>query len=137
MTTDPREVPLSREEKKAAMASYYDVSKVLVTETPKAKPVLLIGFNNNGGKMHGTYRCGMSRTNKVHNTPFIVTFEEEHACKRCGGPSTEATHESIEAAWTETYRGSQRSPWGGMDETYIVSQMMQMQDRFATENQEA
>jgi hypothetical protein len=101
-----------------------------------ASPTLYIGFNNNGGKMHGTYRCGMSRTNKVHNTPFIVPLEAEHACKRCGGPSTVASMQAIEDAWTETYRGSQRSPWGGMDEAYTVTEMMRMQERFAA-SQEA
>ena len=195
MTTDPREIPQTREEKLAATSRMYSTADIKGTDgvtsyftkeidkdqaaerlalpalwetfsydrttenfdayrdaylavngsfpydhlrpEEAAKPTLYIGFNNNGGKMHGTYRCGMSRTNKVHNTPFIVPLEAEHACKRCGGPSTVASHESIEAAWQETYRGSQRSPWGGMDEAYTVTEMMRMQDRFATDQEEA
>jgi hypothetical protein len=102
-------------------------------EGPDDSPEIVIGFANAGLKVHNSYRCGMSRTARVHNTPHLIEggVEEEFQCKRCGGPDTVATAETIEAAWTQTFRGSKRSPYGGMDETYIVSQMMQMQDRLA------
>ena len=132
-TTDPGEIPLSREEKKAKMADYYNVAPVLAQgEAVASKPTIIIAFANAGLKMHANARCGMTRNNRVHNTPHLITErEEEFACLRCGGPSIVATNATIEAAWQATYKQSKRSPYGGMDEAYTVESMMRQQAQLA------
>ncbi len=106
----------------------YDHLRPVVAET-----AIRIGFANAGLKVHQNARCGMTRNNRVHNTPHLIEgdLEAKFTCRRCGGPTIPATNETIEVAWQDTYRQSKRSPWGGMDEAYTVTQMMEMQNDLA------
>lgn len=82
-----------------------------------------IAYENRGwGKIHGNARCGSTRKNLVHNTPYLLEegLEEDNFCKRCGGPTTIATRETIIEAWKATIKQSRRvGMFGqGMDVEY-------------------
>ena len=94
---------------------------------------IVVGFTNAGAKAHANARCGMSRTNRAHNTPslFFWADVQEAACGRCGGPEQEATPEVIKEMWEQAYRQSRRSPYGGMPQEYCTEQAQAMIERLA------
>ncbi len=88
-----------------------------------------IAYQNNGGKLHSHARCGMTRNNKVHNTPFINPEfpSADERCGKCGGGYTMADINTIADAWDAAYRQSRRSPWGAMSQEYTQEQSGKMQ----------
>lgn len=85
-----------------------------------------IGFYNAGTKVHSHARCGATRRNRVHNTPYLTSFPtEEDRCGRCGSGYTMADPTTIMQAWEAAWRHSQRIGFG-MSKEYTEAEARKM-----------